>query len=90
VGGQGGAGANGGDGLGGRLYLSANGGATLTASAITQNDADGGEEGTGEHDGQGDGGGVAYQVGSVFTADATTVIKHNHASTSGDDLFLAP
>ena len=36
-------------------------------------------------DGQGIGGGV-YNLGT-FTFDVTTVIAHNHASTSNDDIF---
>jgi hypothetical protein len=90
AGGQGGAGADGGNGLGGGLFLSASGSATVIASDIEHNDAEGGHKGKGGQDGQGDGGGVAQEVGSVFVADATTVIKHNHASTSGDDRFLGP
>jgi hypothetical protein len=31
-------------------------------------------------------GGGVYNLG-VFTPDAATVIKHNHASTSNDDVF---
>jgi hypothetical protein len=76
--------------LGGGLYVAANGAATVTASTISQNDADGGEEGKGGADGHGYGGGVAYQVGSVLSLDALTVVKHNHASTSGDNIYQQP
>jgi fibronectin-binding autotransporter adhesin len=87
-GGTGGAGANGGDGLGGGLYVAATGSATVTDSVITGNDADGGAKGKGSHVGQGYGGGVAY-VGS-FIKDALTVIDHNDATTSGDNLYEQP
>lgn len=85
-GGRGGAGANGGDGLGGGLYVSASGSATLITVSITHNDADGGEEGAAGHDDHGYGGGVARNVASVFSIDLFTLIKHNHASTRGDDI----
>ena len=45
----------------------------------------GGEGGAGGSDGNGLGGGV-YYVGT-FAFDALTVIKKNHASTCGDDIF---
>jgi hypothetical protein len=90
VGGQGGAYANGGDGLGGGLYVSANGTAAVTASTITHNDADGGAQGAGGQGGHGFGGGVAYKTGSVFTADVFSVILHNDADTSGDNVYQQP
>src|SRR5439155_431769 len=49
-----------------------------------------GPRGTGGLVGAGHGGGVAAQVGSTFAADLNTIIKHNHASTSGDDFFSEP
>jgi hypothetical protein len=42
--------------------------------------------GAGGHDGLGLGGGVAFQVGATFNADLSTVLEHNHASTSDDDV----
>ncbi len=47
--------------------------------------ANGGESGIGGSAGQGIGGGI-YNLGS-FAFDAFTVIRHNHASTSNDDVF---
>jgi hypothetical protein len=88
VGGAGGAGANGGNGEGGGLFISSAGSATLTASILVHNHARGGQAGSGGHDGNGFGGGVCYDVGSVFLEDGVTVIKHNHASTAGDDIYL--
>jgi hypothetical protein len=82
---QGGAGGNGGDGLGGGLFNDM--GSTLTASAslILDNRAWGGHGGAGGQDGQGIGGGV-YNKGD-FHFDASTLIAHNRASTTNDDLF---
>ncbi len=84
-GGEGGTGGNGGDGLGGGLVAFAGASATVTDSTITENDADGGHKGAKGSNGQGVGGGV-YDLGT-FATDVLTVIKHNHASTSNDNLF---
>jgi hypothetical protein len=83
---EGGAGAVGGDGLGGGIF---NGGPspfgtpdlTLTGCLVSLNEADGG---AGVTAGAGIGGGV-FNLGT-FSADAATIIAHNHASTSNDDL----
>jgi hypothetical protein len=82
---QGGAGEAGGNGLGGGIYVGTGTSASVTASAITHNRAKGGEGDDGGSDGQGVGGGV-YDLGA-FTSDVFTVIAHNHASTSNDDIF---
>jgi hypothetical protein len=84
-GGNGGTGGNGGDGLGSGPALQAGSSATVSDSGITHNQALGGEEGAGGSDGQGLGS-DGYDLGT-FTADALTVIKKNHASTSDDDFF---
>jgi hypothetical protein len=92
VGGVGAAGGNGGSGLGGGIF-NPNGpppplGApdlTLQSCRIEFNQATGGSAGVGGTDGVGIGGGV-FNVGT-FNFDATTVIDHNHASTSNDDIF---
>ena len=55
---------------------------TLTDSRITRNEAEGGAGGTA---GQGVGGGL-YNAGGTVDVDHTK-IKHNHASTSNDDVF---
>jgi hypothetical protein len=81
---RGGEGGNGGDGLGGGLAVGVGSSATAGNSTITHNSAAGGEAGAGGSDGQGVGGGV-YRLGA-FTPDALTVVKHNHASTSNDDI----
>jgi hypothetical protein len=71
-------GDDGGNGYGGGLYNDATSTLTLQSCTVTHNDADGGD------DGAGIGGGV-YNLGA-FTYDVATIIKHNHASTSGDDI----
>ena len=90
AGGAGGAGANGGDGHGGGLFIfgrpDAVSSATLAGSHVEFNAAAGGRRGTGGADGQGVGGGV-YNDGGTFNVDLTTVVQHNHASTSNDDVF---
>jgi hypothetical protein len=58
--------------------------ASVSASNINANVAQGGAAGTGGSDGQGVGGGV-YNLGT-FT-DVFTVINGNHASTSNDNVF---
>jgi hypothetical protein len=85
VGGAGGTGSNGGDGLGGGLAIQAGASATVSGSRIEANLALGGAAGSGGSTGAGLGGGV-YHLGT-FAVDALTVIKKNHASTSGDDIF---
>jgi hypothetical protein len=85
-GGAGVAGGDGGNGLGGAIF---NGGAspfgtpdlTLHRSLVLFNEAGG----AGANDGAGVGGGV-YNLGA-FAYDAATLIAHNHASTSNDDIF---
>ena len=57
----------------------------VTGSTVTHNRAKGGEGDDGGSDGQGVGGGV-YNDGT-FAFDLATVIAHNHASTSNDDIF---
>src|SRR5262249_21130450 len=88
------AGGNGGNGLGGGIYndgrtdfgVSA---LTVTGSTITLNDAVGGAGDHGGNDGQGIGGGLYLAGGGSVCLDAFSVfqVKHNHASTSNDDLF---
>jgi hypothetical protein len=52
---------------------------------VEHNRAIGGAAGDGGSDGDGVGGGV-YNAGGTLDADHTK-IKHNHASTSDDDVF---
>jgi hypothetical protein len=88
--GAGAAGGSGGDGLGGGIF---NGGASpfgtpdlsLHGCQVLFNEADGGTGGSGGSDGAGIGGGV-FSPGT-FAFDAMTLIAHNHASTSNDNLF---
>jgi hypothetical protein len=90
TGGAGAAGGNGGNGLGGSIF---NGGPspfgtpnlTLDHCLILLNQADGGAAGVGGSDGLGVGGGV-YNLGT-FAFDVFTVIKHNNASTSHNNIF---
>jgi len=89
-GGAGAAGGNGGNGQGGGIFNDGPSpfGApslTLTHNRIVANEADGGAAGAGGSAGQGVGGGV-FNLGT-FAFDAATMIAHNHASTSHDDLF---
>jgi hypothetical protein len=71
-------GDDGGNGYGGGLYNDATSTLTLQSCTVTQNNADGGDAGAGI------GGGV-YNLGN-FTYDVSTLINHNHASTSGNDI----
>lgn len=90
-GGRGSVGGNGGNGVGGGLYASF-GAIVVTGATITFNVADGGRGGDGTTtdglDGQGLGGGVAIVAGSVSLG--TSTVKHNHASTSGNDIYGTP
>jgi hypothetical protein len=82
-GGDGGVGANGGDGDGGGLYSDSSSKLFLTGATVEYNLALGGEAGDGGSDGAGDGGG-AYVLGT-FDSDASVITK-NHASTGKDDI----
>jgi hypothetical protein len=66
----------GGAGLGGGAYNDATSSLTLTTSSVTGNHA---------NSQPGIGGGICNL--GAFTFDAFTVIQHNHASTSNDDIF---
>src|SRR5207237_10529036 len=81
----GGDGSAGGNGLGGGAYNDNSSSLTLKTSTVTGNHANGGDSGVVGSAGQGIGGGI-YNLGS-FAFDAFTVIRHNHASTSNDDVF---
>jgi hypothetical protein len=71
--------------LGGGIAVIVDSSANVTASDIEHNRATGGDAGSGGVDGEGIGGGVNSQ--GTFVYDGTTVIKHNKASTSDDDIF---
>ncbi len=83
-GGTGGAGANGGNGFGGGAFVGTSTTLVVAQSVIAGNDANGGGGSGGGGNGLGEGGGV-YTIGT-FADDASTVIKGNHASTSGDNI----
>jgi hypothetical protein len=86
-GGAGGAeGGGGGAGLGGGAYNDGAATLTLSRSLVIYNDADGGRGRDGGADGAGIGGGVYNTLGGTFSYDAFTVIAHNDASTSGDNI----
>jgi hypothetical protein len=70
---------------GGGIYEAALSVLNVTHGTIEHNLAKGGDADTGGNDGQGVGGGV-YNAGGTVAADHTK-IKHNHASTSEDDVF---
>jgi hypothetical protein len=74
-----------GNGFGGGVFVASGASVDVTASAIANNRAIGGEGDDGGSDGQGVGGGV-YNLGT-FTFDIPTIIAHNHASTSNDNTF---
>jgi hypothetical protein len=57
----------------------------LHGCLVSLNEAQGGAAGTGGSGGAGVGGGV-FNLGT-FAFDATTLIAHNHASTSSDNIF---
>jgi hypothetical protein len=86
LGGTGGTGANGGDGLGGGLFIAPRCSATVNASAIDLNSAIGGLAGLGGNKGNGIGGGVYNDLG-MFTYDMLTIIAHNFASTSNNNVY---
>jgi hypothetical protein len=92
VGGQGGAGADGGNGYGGGLWIGTTSSATIsnapgTQTRIENNAALGGPRGAGGSGGQGIGGGAYVAVGGMFSDDFLTIIAHNFASTSNNDIF---
>src|SRR5262249_55625796 len=93
---HGGEGVAGGAGneLGGGIYTDGGTGfgvsaLTVTGSTINFNEAIGGKGDHGGNDGQGIGGGIYLAAGGSVCLDAFTVAhaKHNHASTSNDDIF---
>jgi hypothetical protein len=87
IGGEGGSGGNGGNGLGGGIYEDSLSTLTLKVATVEHNRALGGDAGAGGSDGQGIGGGLYVAPGGVACADVLTVIAHNHASTSDDEVF---
>jgi hypothetical protein len=85
----GGLGITGGSGLGGGIYVAAPStpllGPPNSATVNLIGSTVAGNMALGAPGGQGVGGGV-YNLGT-FTFDVTTVIHHNHASTSNDDIY---
>src|SRR5262249_54177585 len=77
------AGAPGGDGQGGGLYLGANATTTIQDSLVTGNGA------AATAGGRGEGGGIYVDPLAAACADLLTKmhLHGNHATTSGDDLF---
>jgi hypothetical protein len=77
---------NGGDGLGGGVYVANGSTAALRNTTVTANEADGGlsSQGTG---GSGLGGGVYNAAGGTAFVDLLTVIAGNRASTGNNDTF---
>jgi len=73
----------GGNGFGGGVYLDAASSVGLQTTAVTGNHANAGGGTT--SDGVGIGGGV-YSLGSLSVDDPAS-IRHNHASTSDDDIY---
>jgi hypothetical protein len=97
VGGAGGNGADGGDGRGGGLFNGLNDAdaagnpipsvVTVLGTHVTDNQAGGGAAGAGGAAGLGQGGGLYNDAGAIAYVDAQTKIKHNKATTGGDDAF---
>jgi hypothetical protein len=90
----GGAGYAGGNGLGGGLYNDGStdfgvSSLTVTGTTITHNEAKGGKGEGGGSAGQGLGGGAYLAAGGSVCFDVFTAahVRHNHASTSDDDVF---
>lgn len=83
-GGRGGAAADGGGGFGGGAYVDANTTFGVTRSLFAGNGANGGSGTGGGSNGLGQGGGV--DVLGTFNYDASTGLKLNHASTSGNNI----
>jgi hypothetical protein len=98
-GGAGGSGANGGDGKGGGIWFgtpppppSQPPNNSIDNSVITGNSALGGQAGAGGIVGNGNGfGGGVYitSLADVFLSPST-IVKGNHASTNGNDVFVQP
>jgi hypothetical protein len=86
-GGAGGAGANGGDGLGGGCYVFGGTTASIDATLIIANAALGGSPGWGGISGQGQGGGLYIGTTADVTLDTSTVVTVNYASTSDNNIF---
>jgi hypothetical protein len=78
---------NGGNGLGGGIFVDAHAALTLLGSTVSGNTADGGTGASGFSDGQGIGGGLYLAPGATTCADLLTAVFGNHASTSNDDVF---
>jgi hypothetical protein len=77
---------NGGDGLGGGVYVANSSTAALRNTTVTANEADGGLSSQG-NGGSGLGGGVYNAAGGTAFVELLTVIAENRASTSHDDTF---
>jgi hypothetical protein len=86
---QGGTGCDGGNGRGGGLFAGAGTTATVRHSAVSENQAAGGAADAGGAAGRGEGGGLWIDALAQVCLDllAQTRLRHNHASTSGDDVF---
>jgi hypothetical protein len=86
-GGAGGALANGGDGLGGGVYVLGTTTASIDTTWIVANAALGGSAGTGGASGEGVGGGLYIETGAGVTFDTSTNVVFNFASTDDDNIF---
>lgn len=78
---------NGGNGLGGGLFVDAHANLTLKGDTVTGNQAIGGIGAVGFINGKGQGGGIYIAAGGSACADDATIIEGNSASTSDDDIF---
>jgi hypothetical protein len=85
-GGAGGTGSNGGDGLGGGVYVLGGTSASIDTTLIVSNVALGGLPGSGGGSGQGTGGGLYIGTDASVTLSKSKVV-FDTASTNADDIF---
>ena len=78
--------AQGGDGLGGGLYIGSGTG-MLAAVLVSGNQAQGGADNQGNTTGKGLGGGVYVDPRATAYANMETLIAGNHASKDKDDIW---
>jgi hypothetical protein len=78
---------NGGNGLGGGIFVDAHAALTLKGDTVTGNQAIDGAGAAGFSNGKGQGGDIYIVTGGSACADDATVIDGNSASTSDNDIF---
>jgi hypothetical protein len=86
-GGTGAAESDGGNGLGGGVFVLGTTAASIDDTLIALNAAFGGSPGAGGASGQGLGGGIYIDAGADVTLSKSTRVMLNFASTSDDNIF---